>query len=117
MVDGQETTSSKKSYAISRSPRFVYLVWSNYNTRCNEKCSSDYQNGTLSIAQQAQLISCDWSISKDAWVPRRSSTNSTCGTGNPVDKEFSADEDALPVTSILLFCLQTLCLIARIEYA
>ena len=27
-------------------------------------------------------------------------------------KEFSADEDALPVTSILLFCLQTLCLMA-----
>jgi len=32
--------------------------------------------------------------------------------GNEWNKEFSADEDALPVTAILLFCLQTLCLVA-----
>ena len=94
MVDGQETTSSKKSYLISRSPRFVYLVWSNYNTRCNEKCSSDYQNGTLSIAQQAQLISCDLEYKQRCMGPTEIEYDFHLWNGNEWAKEFSADEDA-----------------------
>ena len=112
MVDGQETTSTKKSYLISRSPRFVYLVWSNYNIRCNEKCTTDFQNGTLSTDQQAQLVSCDLEYKQRCMGPTEIEYEFHLWNGNEWGKEFSADEDALPVTAILLFCLQTLCLVA-----
>ena len=112
MVDGQETTSTKKSYLISRSPRFVYLVWSNYNIRCNEKCTTDFQNGSLSTDQQAQLVSCDLEYKQRCMGPTEIEYEFHLWNGNEWGKEFSADEDALPVTAILLFCLQTLCLVA-----
>ena len=100
MVDGQETTSTKKSYLISGAPDSCTWCGATTTRGATKKCSSDFQNGSLSIAQQAQLISCDLEYKQRCMGPTEIEYEFHLWNGNEWAKEFSADEDALAVTCI-----------------
>ena len=113
MVDGQETTSSKKSYLISSSPDSC--IW------CMEQLQHEMQRKMFFRLSERDLIDCpagsinlvrSREYKQRCMGPTEIEYEFHLWNGNERAKEFSRMRTRLPVTSILLFCLQTLCLIA-----
>jgi len=106
------TKSTKKSSLIARSPRFVYIVWANYNIDCNDGCcESEFRNVT-GQATDAASVACDLEYENRRMGPTDIEYDFHLTNGEGWTREFSADEDALPAASIILLSLQTLVLLA-----